>query len=364
MPIFWTEADYLAVLAAWVAGLGCALVGLLKLRRRWRIGGKLTRIRTRVLGAALAVWSLLALVAAGEVVFVFFVDQSDAFNGTNVSKRWFRRYIDAQRNDDGFRDRRTLRTRLPPGTKRIVVFGDSYVAGHGLKRMEDRFTERLERAFNADGRERVWVLNLGEPGYEVTLIEGLVKAVLAQGEPVDMVVYCYMLNDIEGYDPRTEEFLRDINRRQPTHPLITRTYFVNWVYFRLQQLRQNAAVNYFPHLVDSYQTSAWNGVDRSLSNIQRACESAGVEFRLVLFPFMQGLGPDSPFLPAHRTLADWARGHGVPCLDLEPLLSAHRHEPIYVNSFDSHPNEYAHRLIADALYEWLKNAPRLVHSDG
>lgn len=358
MPLFWTETDYLLALTAWIALLGGLLVGFLKLRRHWRHERRLTPRRTLVLGVLFALWSVLAVITFLEVVFVVAVDHSDAFNGTNVSKRWFRRYIDAQRNDDGFRDRRTLSTPLPPGTRRIVVFGDSYVAGHGLKRMEDRFTERLERAFNADGQERIWVLNLGEPGYEVTLIEGLVKAVLAQGEPVHLVLYCYMLNDIEGYDPRTEEFLREINRRQPTHPLITRTYFLNWIYFRWQQLQQNAAVNYFPHLVDSYQTAAWQGVDRSLTNIHEACRAAGVEFRLVLFPFMQGLGPESPFLPAHRKLAEWAQAHGVPCLDMEPLLSAHRHEPIYVNAFDSHPNEYAHQLISQALYEWLQQDPR------
>jgi hypothetical protein len=151
MPLFWTEPEYLRDLLAWTALLGAGLAGLLAVRRAWRRRGQLTRGRARALGFFLAIWTVLATVTALELAFVCVVDHSDAFNGTNVSKRWYRRYIDAQRNDDGFRDRRVLATPLPAGTKRLVVFGDSYVAGHGLKRMDDRFTERLERRFNAVG---------------------------------------------------------------------------------------------------------------------------------------------------------------------------------------------------------------------
>jgi lysophospholipase L1-like esterase len=360
MPLFWTELEYLLALAVWLVALWAALVGLLKLRRTWRRRQTLTAWKSRGLGAALAVWTMLAALSALEVVFVCFVDHSDAFNGTNVSKRWYRRYIDAQRNDDGFRDRRTLATPLPAGVKRVVVYGDSYVAGHGLKRMDDRFTERLERAFNADGTERVRVLNMGEPGYEVSLIEALIRATLESRTPIDTIIYCYMMNDIEGYDPRTEEFLREINSRQPTNPLITRTYFLNWLYFRWQQLRTDAAVNYFPHLKDSYSTAAWNDVAGALARTQARCDAVGVEFRLVLFPFMQELGPGYPFKHAHEQLAAWAKEHHVPLLNTEPLLSAHRHENLRVNAFDAHPNAYAHGLIADAVYEWLKDDERLL----
>jgi lysophospholipase L1-like esterase len=359
MPLFWTELDHLLALAVWLIGMAFALIGVLTLRRRWRLRRRLSPWRSSGIGLALAAWSVLATITALELAFVCFVDHSDAFNGTNVSKRWFRRYIDAQRNDDGFRDRRTLATPVPMGTKRIVVFGDSFVAGHGLKRMDDRFTERLERAFNADGAERVQVLNLGDPGYEVSLIEALIRATLEHYGAIDVVIYCYMMNDIEGYDPRTEQFLREVNSRQPTHPLITRTYFLNWAYFRWEQLRTDAAVNYFPHLKDSYSTPAWLNVAASLERMQQRCEAAGVEFRLVLFPFMQELGPEYAFRQAHAQLSDWANEHAVPLIDTEPVLAAHRHEGLTVNAFDNHPNARANALIAEALYEWLKSDPRL-----
>jgi lysophospholipase L1-like esterase len=365
MSLFWTELDYLLALALWMVLMADCLRALLRVRRILRRSGRLSRGNAAALGLALALWSVPATVTALEVVFVLFVDQSDAFNGTNVSKRWFRRYIDGQRNDGGrgFRDRRTLDMPVPKGAKRIVVYGDSFVAGHGIQRMDDRFTERLERAFNADGVERVQVHNLGEPGYEISMIEAIMQATLETYGAIDVVIYCYMMNDIEGYDPRTEQFLREINSRAPTHPLITRTYFLNWVYFRWQQLRTDAAVNYFPHLKDSYSTPAWLSVAASLDRMKQRCEAKGVEFRLVVFPFMQDLGPDYPFRDAHQKLADWARDHNVPLIDMEPLLAAHRHEGLAVNAFDAHPNVHANKLIADAIYEWLKTDPRLTAPD-
>ena len=362
MPLFWTPIEYLLVLAGWLVALALVLVGLLKLRRSWRRRHVLNAWRSCGLGLALAAWSVLATVTALEVIFVCFVEHSDAFNGTNISKRWFQRYIDAQRNQDDYRDRRTLATPVPKGVKRIVVFGDSFVAGHGIKRMDDRFTERLERLFNADGVERVHVYNAGDPGYEVSLIEAMMRAMLEQYGAIDVIIYCYMMNDIEGYDPRTEEFLREINSRAPTHPLITRTYFLNWVYFRWQQLRTDAAVNYFPHLVDSYSTPAWQSVAGSLGRMKQRCDEKGMEFRLVLFPFMQDLGPEYPFREAHQKLADWARDHDVPLIDMEPILAAHRDEALTVNAFDNHPNVYANELIADAMYEWLRSDPKLTSS--
>jgi lysophospholipase L1-like esterase len=359
MPLFWTDFDYLLMLAAWMTVLGVCLVKLLQSRRRLRTTGRLTRGKSRAIGALFALWMGLATVTALELFFVCCVDQSDAFNGTNVSKRWFKRYMDGQVNQDGFRDRRSLGDTPPPGVKRMLIFGDSYTAGHGIKRMDDRFTERLERSFNANGAECVWVSNYGWPGYEVSMVEAMLQASLKQSQRIDVVVYCYMMNDIEGYDPRTEEFLRKINSRAPTNPLLTRTYFLNWAYFRWQQLRSDAETNYFPHLKDSYNTTAWLNVAASLRRMQQRCEAAGAEFRLVLFPFMQGLGPDYPFHDAHAKVAAWANENNVPILDMEPLLSAHRDERIHVNAFDAHPNEHANKLIADALYEWLKDDPRL-----
>ena len=280
------------------------------------------------------------------------VDQSDAFNMTNISKRWFRKYVEAQRNQAGFRDIREFPRTLPEGQRRICFFGDSFTIGHGVRRREDRFSDRLDAELNRAQPGKYQVANLGEPGLEVSQIEGLVKGTLDQGFQVDVAVYVYMLNDIEGYDSRTQEVIKSLQQAEPKFFLITQTYFPNWLYFRWRQAAGRGG-EYFPHLRDSYNEAPWEGVKRKLDQLHEDCKSHNVDFRMVIFPFLHNLGPDYPFHEAHRKLREYCEGAGIPVLDLEPVLIPHVAEGLTVNRFDAHPNERAHAIVAEAMRDQL-----------
>ena len=60
---------------------------------------------------------------------------------------------------------------------------------------------------------------MGWPGWEVSLVEAMLNAVLNHKKQVDVIIYCYMMNDIEGYDPRTEQFLKQVNSRTADEPV-------------------------------------------------------------------------------------------------------------------------------------------------
>src|SRR5262245_14175050 len=137
--------DYLVGLLIWLAVVVGAFVWLLKARRRNRV--KTSRLRWIHLG--LSVWFFVALVTVCEFVFAFFIDRSDAFNATNVSRRWTELHIDRERNSMGFRDRSGFPKTLPPGEKRICFVGDSFTMGHGVVDMSDRFTDRVAVDLNA-----------------------------------------------------------------------------------------------------------------------------------------------------------------------------------------------------------------------
>jgi len=350
MMLPWLELEYIVAMLAWLAVLAVWLRGMLLLRRRSAGGAG----GPRWLRALLSVWAVLATLTALELFFALFVDQSDAFNQTMVSKRWFRRHVDAQRNDEGFRDRRELTLESPANVRRIFFFGDSFTIGHGIRRMEDRFTDRIEQQLNGGGAaERIQVFNLGEPGWDVSLIEGLMQSALQQDYQADMFVYVYMMNDIESYDPRTLEAIQSIQKDQPKFLLWTRTYFFNWMYFRWQQFQAGRTVDYFPHLADSYRSPAWQSVQASLQRMQQRCRAKDVEFRMVLFPFLHNLGPDYPFRSAHEQLRDFCRQQEIPVLDLEPLLTGKMDSGLTVNRFDNHPNELCHALAAQAIVNGL-----------
>ncbi|MDB5385669.1 MAG: hypothetical protein JWM11_1315, partial [Planctomycetaceae bacterium] len=297
MAPFYLPWGYVAGMAIWLIGLGWGLIVCLRLRR----SRKRQKLSLTSVNAGLSVWFICALLTLAEIWCACFVDQSDAFNMTNISKRWFQKYIEAQRNQAGFRDRREFKRVLSEGQKRICFVGDSFTIGHGLRRCEDRFSDRLEEMLEAKHPGRYQVANLADPGLETSQIVARVKAILKQGYQVDTLVYVFMLNDIEGYDPRTEQAIKQLQHIEPKFFLISQTYFLNWLYFRWRQATGPGS-EYFPHLVESYSQEPWNGLKRKLDELKDECRQQKVDLRFVIFPFLHNLGPDYPFHEAHQKL--------------------------------------------------------------
>jgi hypothetical protein len=348
MAPFYLSWGYVAGLALWLMGLALSLIVCLRFRR----ARKLKQQSLLPVNAGLSLWFVCALLTLAEIYCACFVDQSDAFNMTNISQRWFRKYIEAQRNTAGFRDRREFKRVVPDGHKRICFVGDSFTIGHGLRRYEDRFSDRLEAFLDERFPGKYQVANLADPGLETSLIVARVKALLKQGFQIDTLVYVFMLNDIEGYDPRTEQVIRQLQQGEPKFFLISQTYFLNWLYFRWRQATGPGNA-YFPHLVESYSQEPWNGLKRKLDELKEECRSEKVDLRFVIFPFLHNLDDHYPFHAAHQKLIKYCRDANIPVLDLEPVLKPHVSEGLMVNRFDAHPNERANEIVAEALKDQL-----------
>lgn len=84
----------------------------------------------------------------------------------------------------------------PPGTRRVVVLGDSCVYGVGVE-TADTLPERLARALaeRGHGPAGVQVLNLGVPGYSSHQVARVLEWALEELEPVAAVFYTSAWND-------------------------------------------------------------------------------------------------------------------------------------------------------------------------
>ncbi len=365
MPLFWCDASYLIVMTIVGAMLFVSLRWVLKRLQRHRLKGNSDSKRVRspaFLKIAMAGWLILAILYSIEFTFGAFVEFTDAFSATNISDRWFARYVEPYRNSQGFRDRREFATGVKDDVTQVYFVGDSFTIGQGIERLEDRFTEITEETIKAKTTPQekpVVVYNAAEFGWEVSVIEGMVTAFKKSRVHPHILVYVYMLNDIEGYDPRTTAAIGEIQKSEPRSWLLTRTYFFNWLYFRWQQSRASRTVDYFPHLADSYREAPWEGTKLSMLAIKETCKRDGMELRMVFFPFPHNLGPDYEFKHAHLQLVDFCTVNNIPYLDLEPILTPRRFEGLMVNGFDNHPNELCHAIAAEAIAnQLLKDLPR------
>ncbi|MFN8396738.1 MAG: hypothetical protein U0176_19085 [Bacteroidia bacterium] len=130
-----------------------------------------------------------AVVAVGflmEGVFMF-VGKTSQNDNSLASKVWFSRHW--RLNPQGYRDFDD--TEGGAGKRHLLLVGDSYLAGHGVKDTADRFSNRIQQALGGGWR----VHNHGQNGASA---EDILDQLQIEGNRADVVIYCWFVNDILG----------------------------------------------------------------------------------------------------------------------------------------------------------------------
>ncbi len=315
-------------------------------RHRSRCAGRTTWLAL-LAGNGLNLAFLLSLLFLGfESYYRFVCDRTDAMGNTLVSTAWYARYF--HKNEYGFRDNVEYANALTPGKPRITFVGDSFTAGFGLKDVEDRFVNRLRR------RHPEWEVHaIAKPGLDTsTEVEVMHNLTVSNGYRLDWVVLVYCINDIgevmpgwvEGY----KKMMADNFRKSW---LCENSYYVNLFYHRWQLRRQSYMRNYYDEVEAAYQGPLWEIEKFGLLAFANLTKMRGGRLLVVTFPYM-----DVPvrFKPAHERLDRYWKEQGIPHLDLLPIFTNLPPSKLVVNPHDSHPNEYANALAAEAIDEFLK----------
>jgi hypothetical protein len=272
------------------------------------------------------------------------------------SRRWKQEHV--QRNEWGFRER-DIRFQERDDLYRIAVVGDSVTFGPGI-RVEERFSDLMMADLNAQG-EAFDVLQFGLPGAELDWhVDTLLRFVRA-AKP-QFVLLQWSINDVliprEGV-PKLQALLgnvestRALRRRSALYDLANRRW-------RAIQLRGGWMQEYEHFMRDRYGDPGgfgWRTVMRHFDRFVTACEEAGIEKGVVLFPALtRTLADDYRFGYLHEQMLAECRAREIPCLDLRETFEPHAAEidAMWVNDFDHHPGPRAHRLAADRILEFFE----------
>jgi hypothetical protein len=251
-----------------------------------------------------------------------------------------------------------------PGITRVMVLGDSFTEGQGIKQ-DDIYPRFVERHLNAAGPQRFEVLNCGHRGFDFPgmydVFEGLLRF-----EP-DIFVYAMVLNDpvrTPRFDqslPYVNDWIMDRRRRlggEPPDPLGSRLLGLvadAVVSFRIGR----DTTRWYQGLYGEPNREGWRATARLLERMQQHMRSRNGRFVIVGWPLLVGLEGHYPFNEATETIARTCRELGIPHYDLRPALSGHRTAELWVHPGDHHPNEIAHRLVAPVIARAvLENARR------
>jgi hypothetical protein len=250
-------------------------------------------------------------------------------------------------NSYGFFDREHTLVK-PPGVMRIAILGDSIARGWRLP-YEQRFDNVLEQRLNESGR-RFEVLNFAVAGYRLTQSIDVALERAAQFNPDLYIVTLTELTVGENWSAHIAQLVRQ-NR--------------DLKYDFIRDVVKNSGIQ----KGDSPALSAWKLApyrtavfSRDLQVLSTAAEQASARVVVVLLPAAEDT--DITMRRFHGVREELA-GTGIPVIDLLSTFDGTDVESMRVAWYDPHPNEVAHRLLANQLYARLyanSSAPGLLTS--
>ncbi len=249
-----------------------------------------------------------------------------------------------------FRERPEIPTKRP-GVFRIVVLGDSFTWGANVQ-MNYTYPKLLESLLKRAGGEYE-VYNFGVNGAntadEVDLLDKL-----ASHEP-DLFLLGYFLNDAAA-DPELGEPVPESSW------LGTHSRLMDFLERRLWA-RQLAAsqLSYFQSLYQ-WGGPSWQAHRRTVGRLARSAARLGVPLQVVIWPHLAfSLDEKYPFRDIHSRLRALFAEQHLPALDLLEVFAGRDHDRLQaVPRYDPHPSEIAHRLAAEAVFDWLKKTQPVV----
>ena len=239
---------------------------------------------------------------------------------------------------------------------RLAVIGDSISNGAGIQK-DDSFGFRLERMLNMNtGVPPAAVYVFAKGGTSTYMQEPFLNAALKFKPKVIILGIC--LNDTEDWT-KPAEIKQWRDQRLPRVPprwlavALKNFRVLNWVYKKTQDVRCNREflASYERYFDPKY--SGWIKFTVALHTFQKRCKAEGVDLVAVIFPELSRVN-NYPFDYVHERIQKAVTGEGIYCLDL--LKDFRGKNPVRlqaVPNFDGHPDEIAHRIATDAMFEFL-----------
>ena len=259
-------------------------------------------------------------------------------------------------NAESFRDRR-YSFEKPAGTFRVAVIGDSFSFGPDLQ-FDDTFAKRIERMFRLNSESsKVEVLNFGTPGAGTAAEVELTNKALAFHP--DLILLQITLNDPQERPIQDEsaEVRAGFGPYKPTSGLVRfldHSKLFHLVASLLHNTRSvSAYISYHKNLFnDERLFTAFAG---NVAKIKNIVQNSGAKFSVCLMPLFDfPFDGAYPFSDIHQKLRTFFEQQDVPMLDLLDSFSQIDNKRLQTRpGEDSHPNELAHRIVAESLYRFF-----------
>jgi lysophospholipase L1-like esterase len=257
-------------------------------------------------------------------------------------------------NERGLRDR-DYPYQKPPGVRRVLLLGDSFVFGWGVE-AEESIAKQLERRLAG-----VEVLNGGCSGWSTAQEGAFLRDEGIRYDP-DVVLLFFCENDVEANEARyhfTGGELRGSEEGDGWIPDLKRFLARHVALWALQRhARQTLALACTPRAARARERAAlWQREVEYLRDIQERCRAHGARLGLVYVP-LKGRGGKPERGPWFPRLQEFCAAAAIPILDLvPPLTDADRSRRVYFR-LDDHWTPWGHQAAGAAAEAFLFAAAR------
>lgn len=300
---------------------------------------------------------------------MMFAPSQDFFLCYTDNDRLRRSWMDAQGrvgvhiNAFGLRERDDLQPAKPAGQQRIVCIGDSFTFGWGIPD-ELGWVRLLENELRQGGRD-VRTVNCGASG--TVCIDEYVTGLQQRFHVFqpDAVILTICLNDlfpnsglsVQDPVPTTGSRLIDLARAVFGRSALDLDPRRDWVQELLELPRDQAEESGMAGANSPYDAMWSQGTpQKALRGAHQWCSERKIPFLVVLWPFLQGLGPGRhyPFQKMHDLVAADCKAAGIPFLDVLPALRSTDQEQLWVTPDDPHANPLAQTLALPAITAFVR----------
>jgi hypothetical protein len=289
-------------------------------------------------GPLISVTTVLFILFFAELGMRMLLVQTDSGGGTLWSMRWFELYWNPI-NELGYRD---YSVNKPTGVFHITSVGDSFAAGHGVKRVDDLLNYEL-------------VERLG-PDYTTSIVawrgwttQQQLDALREYPIEADYVVLSYMLNDIHPAAIDTG-VVAPLAYKQTNSALIwlsQRFYLADLIWYSLAIPDRRG--EYFDNLIAAFKDEeTWKNHSAELQALTDHVTAQEAKLIVVAWPFLGRIQQSQADIDQ---IERFFNEQAVPVVDMGEVLKNEPLSRVVASVFDSHPSAYSHQLAAEAIYD-------------
>ncbi|MBL4710714.1 MAG: SGNH/GDSL hydrolase family protein [Flavobacteriales bacterium] len=257
-------------------------------------------------------------------------------------------------NKQDYRDNIDYQILVENGKYRISIFGDSFTVGHGIKNVNDRFGHILRNKYS-----NLEVHNFSSNGANSRGNLRRLKDLKKHGYHFNIILLSYCMNDIDylviNEASRVNKRIHNFNSNQSY--FVKQSYFINNLAFRFFAAFDPDVKNYNNFLLDTYSGETLRKHFEELNKYVEFAKEENATLMVVTFPFLHTTYEDYQFKSAHQKLDNFWKSKNILHLDLTDTYKEYMGNQLTVNPYDAHPNEFAHRLAADAIDKFVGMSP-------